>query len=52
MTTHPHLPSLRGDRDGSPWKLLPGIALVLTVVVAVLIATSFLIADAIAGRAY
>lgn len=52
MTLHPHLPSLRGDPDGSPWLLLPGVMLVLGVVIAVLIVASFAIAHAVAGRAY
>lgn len=49
---HPHVPSLRGDDQGSPWLLLPGVVLVLAVIIALVIVASFLIADAIAGRAY
>lgn len=53
---HPHLHvphvNLRGDEQGSPWLLLPGVALALAVVIGLLILASFLIADAIAGRFY
>ena len=52
MTTHPHLPNLRGDEQGSPWRLLPGVILALAVTIAILIAASFVLAEAIAGRAY
>ncbi len=52
MTVHPHLPSLRGDEQGSPWLLLPGVVLVLLAVIAILIVADFGIADLIVGRAY
>ena len=53
MTTmHPHLPNLRGDPEGSPWRLLPGVVLVLAAAIAVLITVSFAFADLIAGRLY
>lgn len=48
---HPHV-DLRGDEQGSPWRLLPGVALALAVVIVLLTVASFAIAEAIAGRAY
>jgi hypothetical protein len=48
---HPHV-NLKGDEQGSPWLLLPGLALALAVVITLLTLASFLIALAIAGRAY
>lgn len=48
---HPHL-SLRADAEGSPWRLLPGVVLVLTLIVIVLIGLSFLVSELAAGRAY
>jgi hypothetical protein len=48
---HPHV-SLKGDDQGSPWMLLPGVALALAAVIAVLTIACFLIALSIAGRAY
>jgi hypothetical protein len=52
MTVHPHLPSLRADADRSPWTLLPGVVMALTVLTAVLIAVSFVVAELVAGHAY
>jgi hypothetical protein len=52
MAIHPHIPSLRGDEQGSPWRLLPGVILVLAAINAILITLSFLIAELVAGRAY
>jgi hypothetical protein len=52
MALHPHLPSLRADEEGSPWRLLPGVILVLALINAAMITLAFLIAELVAGRAY
>ncbi|HSP73364.1 MAG TPA: hypothetical protein VLN26_13400 [Gaiellaceae bacterium] len=50
--SHAHLPSLRGDPEGSPWLLLPGVVLVLAAIITLVIVASFVIADLVAGRWY
>jgi hypothetical protein len=49
---HPHVPSLRGDEQGSPWLLLPGVVLVLAVIITIVIVGCFALAELVAGRAY
>jgi hypothetical protein len=49
---HAHLPSMHGSEEGSPWLLLPGVAVALAAVIAIVIVASFLIAFAVAGNAY
>lgn len=49
---HPHVSSLKGDEQGSPWRLMPGVALALAALIALLIFASFAVAHLIAGRAY
>jgi hypothetical protein len=50
--SHPHVPDIRGDEQGSPWLLLPGVALVLALLITVLTVACFAIAHMIAGHAY